>query len=175
MANQFVVKKKKDLCWLLLVFMNKNTEQLLVRMLSHMRQNRMTFLTRCCPCLGNMTTGTLCGSVSNWTVSISIRILYCTFVKKCQSYYYTHVLLGSIQTNVHILWVFWEECFWTDNTGFRTQVPEGAEMKRVIVRLRSHWYADSHESSAVPVASCKFICWILWNFTTYIREGPLWM
>lgn len=48
--------------------------------------------------------------------------------------------------------------FWKENAGFCTLVPEGAEIKRVIVRLRSHWYADSHESSAVPVASCKFIC-----------------
>lgn len=47
--------------------------------------------------------------------------------------------------------------FWKENTGFSTLVPEGAEIKRVIVRLWSHWYADSHESSAVPVASCKFI------------------
>lgn len=60
---------------------------------------------------------------------------------------------------------FKEEFFWKENTEFSTLVPEGAEIKRVIVRLRSHWYADSHESSAVPVASCKFIYWILWNFT----------
>lgn len=54
------------------------------------------------------------------------------------------------------MYIFQEEFFWKENTGFSILVPEGAEIKRVIVRLRSHWYADSHESSAVPVASCKF-------------------
>lgn len=51
--------------------------------------------------------------------------------------------------------------FWKENTGVSSTVPEGAEIKRVIVRLRSHRYADSHESSTLPVASCKFICRIL--------------
>lgn len=65
---------------------------------------------------------------------------------------------------------FKEDLFWKENTELSTLVPQGAEIKRVIVRLRSRWYADSHESSAVPVASCKFIFWILWNHLNW--GGP---
>lgn len=38
--------------------------------------------------------------------------------------------------------------FWKENIEFSTCVPQGAEIKTVIVRLWSHWYADSHESSS---------------------------
>lgn len=41
-----------------------------------------------------------------------------------------------------------EGLFWKENIEFSTCVPQGAEIKTVIVRLWSHWYADSHESSS---------------------------